>query len=52
MNHAKCDTLLEASKALLRKSGLARWDDQTFAFVPMIPTCTSGYATRMCAALS
>ena len=37
MNHAKCDTLLEASKALLRKSGLARWDDQTFAFVPMYP---------------
>ena len=38
MNHAKCDTLLEASKALLRKSGLARWDDQTFAFVPMYPS--------------
>ena len=37
VNHAKCDTLLEASKALLRKSGLARWDDQTFAFVPMYP---------------
>ena len=37
MNHAKCETLLEASKALLRKIGLARWDDQTFAFVPMYP---------------
>ena len=37
MNHAKCDTLFEASKALLTKSGLARWDDQAFTFVPMHP---------------
>ena len=37
MSHAKCDTLFEASKALFRKSGLARWDNQTFTFVPMYP---------------
>lgn len=37
MIHSRCDTLLEASKALLEKSGLARWDVQTFTFVPMYP---------------
>ena len=38
MSHSKCDALFEASKALLEKSGLARWDDQTFTFVPMYPS--------------
>ena len=34
MSHAECEDLLEASKALLEKSGLARWDAQAFIFVP------------------
>ena len=37
MSHAKCDAVFEASKALLEKSGLARWDNQAFTFVPMYP---------------
>ena len=37
MSHFECDTLFEASKALLKKSGLARWGDQAFVFVPMYP---------------
>ena len=35
MNHSKCEPLFEASKVLLKESGLARWSDQTFAFVPI-----------------
>ena len=35
MSHSECEDLFEASKALLGKSGLARWDDQAFAFMPM-----------------
>ena len=34
MDHSKCPSLLEASKALLTKSGLSRWSGQTFAFAP------------------
>ena len=37
MSHFECDTLFEASKALLKKSGLARWGDQAFVFVAMYP---------------
>ena len=35
MSHSKCESLFEASKALLNKSGLARWDGQTLHFVPL-----------------
>ena len=35
MNPSKCEPLFEASKVLLKESGLARWSDQTFAFVPI-----------------
>ena len=38
MSHSECDALFEASKALLEKSRLARWDEQTFTFVPMYPS--------------
>ena len=34
MDHSKCRPLFEASKALLRRSGLSRWSDQTVAFAP------------------
>ena len=37
MSHTECEDLLEASKALLEKSGLARWDAQAFIFVPVHP---------------
>ena len=37
MSHSECETLFEASKALLKTSGLARWSGQTFTFVPMYP---------------
>ena len=37
LSHSECEDLFEASKALLEKSGLARWDDQAFVFVPMHP---------------
>ena len=40
MSHCECDAQFEASKALLENSGLARWDDQTFTFVPMCPAST------------
>ena len=34
MDHSKCRPLFEASKALLRKSGLSCWSEQTVAFAP------------------
>ena len=38
MDHSKCDELFQASKALLKKSGLVRWSRQAEAFVPMFPS--------------
>ena len=37
MNHLDCEDLLSASKALLEKSGLVCWDDQTFTFAAKYP---------------
>ena len=34
MDHSDCNLLFEAGQALLVKSGLVCWDDQTFAFAP------------------
>ena len=34
----KCRPLFEASKALLRKSGLVRWNDQTGMFATKYPS--------------
>ena len=34
MDHSKCPSLLEASKALLTKSGLCHWSGQTGTFAP------------------
>ena len=38
MDHSKCRPLFEASKALLGKSGLVRWNDQTGMFAPKHPS--------------
>ena len=48
MDHSSCRNLLEASKALLRKSGLSRWSGQTGAFTPRYPSSNDCEFEKFC----
>ena len=50
MDHSKCGPLFEASKALLGKSGLVRWNDQTGMFAPKYPSNNDSEFEKCCKA--